>query len=273
MTEINAEDIDFENGDLFESAIVNGVNKTRDVIEAVTEGPDPLSPEWHDYVMSQFLDSELVEINGEKYPNAYGLRRVAEKLLGTIIATKPVQTFMSADSTTNSPGRVTVVYEVAIRLYETGDVKVVGDIAEVFSLNCDDMFLAYPAATACTRAEGRCLRKALKLRCVAAEEITRNKDVTKAVQAAIQSKPTDGSYNEADPISSAQIGLLDVKCKQMNIDLLKFINIGEKTYNKIEEVSKKTGSVMIQLLGEYQNNTKKVPDSIVGYDKNWRITK
>ena len=269
----NAQDIDFENSDLFESAVTHGINRETDVIEAVVDGPDPLSPEWHEYVMSQFLDSELVEINGEKYPNAYGLRRVAEKLLGTIVASKPVQTFMSPDSTTNNPGRVTVVYEIAIRLYETGEIKVVGDIAEVFSLNCDDMFLAYPAATACTRAEGRCLRKALKLRCVAAEEITRNRDVTKAVQAVMQTKPTDGSFNETDSISVAQIGLLDVKCKQMNIDLLKFINMGEKTYNKIEEVSKKTGSVMIQLLGEYQNNTKKTPESITGYDKNWRITK
>lgn len=266
-------DVDFENDNLFEHAVVGGISRETDVIEAAVEGPDILSPEWHDYAMSQFLDSELVEINGEKYPNAYGLRRVTEKLLGTIVSSKPVQTFMSSDSTTNNPGRVTVVYEIALRVHETGEIKVVGDMAEVFSLNCDDMFLAYPAATACTRAEGRCLRKALKLRCVAAEEVTRNKDVTKAVQAVVQSKPTDGSFNESDSISAAQIGLIDVKCKQLNIDLMKFINLGEKEYAKIEEVSKKTGSVMIQLLGEYQNNTKKVPDSIVGYNKNWRNDK
>ena len=36
-----------------------------DIVEGVTdpEIPDPLSPEWHDFVMSKFADNELIEIN------------------------------------------------------------------------------------------------------------------------------------------------------------------------------------------------------------------
>ena len=78
---------------------------TQNVIERAEEGPDILSAEWHDYAMGKFLDSELVEINGDKYPNCYGLRRVAELLIGTIIESKPIQVFMSPDSTTNTPGQ------------------------------------------------------------------------------------------------------------------------------------------------------------------------
>ena len=60
---------------------VPSVNK----IEVADDSPDQLSPEWHDYVMGQFQDYELVEINGEKYPNCYGLRRVVELLIGDIV--------------------------------------------------------------------------------------------------------------------------------------------------------------------------------------------
>ena len=251
--------IDNENVD----SIFDFTTPTQNVVERAEEGPDIVSAEWHDYAMEKFLDSELVEINGDKYPNCYGLRRVAELLIGTIIESKPVQVFMSPDSTTNSPGRVTIVYQVVFRSHEDGSIRTIGDIAEVFSLNCDDLFLAYPAATACTRAEGRCLRKALKLRCVAAEEITRNKDVAKAVRQVTNSAPTDGSYRDEDPISGAQTNLLTNKCKEMNIDVLKFINIGEKTYAKLNDVSKKTAINMIKLLNDYQNNSKPIPANIL----------
>jgi hypothetical protein len=244
-------------------SIFDFTTPTQNVIEGAEEGPDILSAEWHDYAMGKFLDSELVEINGDKYPSCYGLRRVAELLIGTIIESKPIQVFMSSDSTTNSPGRVTIVYQVVFRSHEDGSIRTIGDVAEVFSLNCDDLFLAYPAATACTRAEGRCLRKALKLRCVAAEEITRNKDVAKAVRQVTNSAPTDGSYREEDPISGAQTNLLTNKCKEMNIDVLKFINIGEKTYAKLNDVSKKTAINMIKLLNDYQNNSKPIPANIL----------
>jgi hypothetical protein len=236
---------------------------TTNKIEVASDAPDQLDPEWHNYVMKQFQDYELVEINGEKYPNCYGLRRIVELLIGTIVESKPTNLILSPDSTGNNPGRATCVYEVTIRDHDTGQLKKYGDVAEVFSLNCDDLFMAYPAATAVTRAEGRCLRKLLKVRCVAAEELTRNKDVGKAVREVIKSAPTDGGYQEEDPISGAQIKLLTNKCKEMNIDVLKFINLGEKTYARLEDVRKKVAINMIKLLNDYQNNSKPIPANIL----------
>jgi hypothetical protein len=107
------------------------------------------------------------------------------------------------------------------------------------------------------------LRKLLKVRCVAAEELTRNKDVGKAVRDMIKTSPTNGAYQEEDPISGAQTTLLTNKCKEMNIDVLKFINIGEKTYAKLNDVSKKTAINMIKLLNDYQNNSKPIPANIL----------
>ena len=235
----------------------------RDVIEPESDAPSMLSPEWSDYVMSKFSPDELVEIKGERYPTCYGLRRVTEELVGEIVESKPINLIVSPDSTFNNPGRVTCHYEVIVRSYATGRHKVVGDVAEVFALNCDDMFLAYPAATAVTRAEGRCLRKILKLKCVAAEEITRNKDVAKAVQNAITVSPaTDGEYDAEGKITDKQIGFIESKCDQLGIDVMKFINSGENKYSNIQEVTKKIASKMITLMQDYQNGKKKIPEGL-----------
>jgi hypothetical protein len=254
----NTLDIVEENDSIFDTT-----SPSTNIIESVDDSPHMLSPEWHDYVMTKFLDGELIEINGERYPNCYGLRRVVELLIGEIIESKPTNLIISSDSTGNNPGRVTCIYEVTIRSHENGQLKKYGDVAEVFSINCDDLFLAYPAATAVTRAEGRCLRKLLKVRCVAAEELTRNKDVGKAVRDMIKSAPTDGSYQEEDPLSGAQIKAIETRCGLLGIDIMKFINSGEKTYAKLEDVRKKVAIKMIGLLNEYQNNSKPIPLNIL----------
>ena len=83
-------------------------------------------------------------------------------------------------------------------------------------------------------------------------------------------KATDGEWKENDSISSAQVNFIDNKCKQLEINVMGFINMGENQYADVTEVSKKTASTMLAVLNEYQNKQKKIPANIVGYDKNWR---
>ena len=61
-----------------------------------------------------------------------------------------------------------------------------------------------------------------------------------------------------------------VWCKDVNVDVLKFINHGKESYDSIGKVSKSKASVMIKVLNEYQNKSKEVPASVVGYQTNWR---
>jgi len=84
------------------------------------------------------------------------------------------------------------------------------------------------------------------------------------VRDVIKTAPTDGTYKGEDPISDAQTKLLNNKCREMNIDVLKFINLGEKQYSRLDEVSKKTAINMIKLLNDYQNNSKPIPHEILG---------
>tara|TARA_R100001163_G_C5060178_1_gene196946 strand:- start:1651 stop:2418 length:768 start_codon:yes stop_codon:yes gene_type:complete len=243
--------------------------------EEVTDGDviatpkDPDMPEygtkeWNDHVMSHFRKDELIDGN----PICAGLRRVAAILLGDVIESGPDQIFPATDP--NGPGRATVVYSVAINWMNSGQVRVFKEVADVWHGNTDDLFCAHPVATASTRAEGRALRKALGVRCLAAEELAR-KDIVSIVKQSVQKdNPTDGEWDEDALISSSQINFVDNKCRQLDVNVMAFVNMGELDYEKIDDVEKKKASAMLGVLNKYQTKQTPIPEEVLGYNKNWR---
>jgi hypothetical protein len=225
--------------------------------------PSVTSEDWHEYVMSQFKPNELIDGN----PITAGLRRVVEVVLGEVIETGPVEVFPATDP--NGPGRATVIYRVVLEEYESGRTKSYSDTADVWHGNTDDLFCAHPVATACTRAEGRALRKALKLRVLAAEELAK-KDIVGIVQQSVNQQPTDGEWNPDEKVSPQQINFIDNKCSQLDIDVMKFVNSGSTSYPSINNVTKDTAKNMIVELNKYQNQTTNIPPEVKGYVSNWR---
>ena len=224
--------------------------------------PSIFSDEWSGYVMAHFKSNELIDGN----PICAGLRRVAELLLGDIVESGPEQIYPATDS--NGPGRATVVFKVVFNWMNEGTLRVFKEVADVWHGNTDDLFCAHPVATASTRAEGRALRKALKLRCLAAEELAK-KDIVNIVQESVKQAPTSGDYEAGKGISGQQIQFIDNRCNQLDIDVLGFINIGENTYGNIGDVTKDSAKKMIKVLNTYQNGSS-IPDKIKGYNINWR---
>ena len=224
-----------------------------------SEVPDMLSPEWNDYVMTFFTDRELIDGN----PLTAGLRRVAEMLVGEIISSKPVDVQRTE---TNDPiGKTTVVYEVQF-LVRNGDkeyIKTYADVADVWAGNTDDLFAVHAPATAATKAEGRALRKALKIRAVAAEELCK-----KDVSAYLSQQP--GQMDER--IKPEQIKYLDMNCKKLDIDVIKFINSGEKEYNSVYEVKRDTAAKMIDIINKIKRGDQDLKESLKGYNENWNET-
>lgn len=224
-----------------------------------SEVPDMLSPEWNDYVMTFFTERELIDGN----PLTAGLRRVAEMLVGEIISSKPVDVQRTE---TNDPiGKTTVVYEVQF-LVRNGDkeyVKTYADVADVWAGNTDDLFAVHAPATAATKAEGRALRKALKIRAVAAEELCK-KDVSAYLS------QQSGQMDER--IKPEQIKYLDMNCKKLDIDIIKFINSGEKEYNSVYEVKRDTAAKMIDIINKIKRGDQDLKDSLKGYKENWNET-
>ena len=224
----------------------------------------PLAPRygsegWSDYVMSQFDKSEMFDGN----PTCAGLRRVAELLLGDIVVSRPSQVWPATDA--EGPGRATVVFEVIFDWMNSGQMRTYSEVADVWNGNPGDVFCAHPVATASTRAEGRALRKALKVKCLAAEELTK-KDVVGIVQAAVSvTKPSSGEWQEEAKITTHQINFINTKCKQLDVNVLKFINLGKNTYDSIESVTKAKAIEMLNVLNDFQSNGD-IPDNCKGYD-------
>jgi hypothetical protein len=216
-----------------------------------------LSPEWHDYAMTLFHPSELVD----GHPLVAGLRRVSELVLGTIVFSGPTQVFPVQRE--DHHGRATVVFTV-----EFANGMRYSEVADSWEGNTDDMFCAFAVAIASTRAEARALRKALKIRGVAAEELTK-KDTAKIVRDISNNKnASEGEYDDQSRMSDAQYNFIDVKCKQLNID-------GEKLFARFsvdsgKKVSKKIASEIIDSLNDYQRDKSSIPQDIIGYKQEWR---
>lgn len=228
------------------------------------DAPSITSPEWHDFVMSQFDPSEVVENNKDKIPLTAGLRRVAELLLGRIVFSGPTQIFPPKDD--NSHGRAVVAWKIE---FENGSCF--SDVADCWEGNTDDMFCAYAVATAATRAEARALRKALRIRAVAFEEVTK-KDTASIVRAKSQLnavEATRGEYEDQSRMTDNQCNFIGVKCQQLNINptalLKELFNV-----SSVKRLSKKMASDVIDELNKFQRESVKIPQSIVGYVEDWR---
>jgi hypothetical protein len=230
--------------------------KTIDVVDDGT--PSVTDPGWNDYVMSKFIDKELYDGN----PLVHGLRRVAELVIGPIVRSGPTQVFPPQRD--DHHGRATVVFTVE---FENG--MIYSEVADCWEGNTDDMFCAYAIATASTRAEGRALRKALRIRAVAAEEMTK-KDTAKIVrELSAKKEVSDGGYDDSSRMSDAQHNFIDVKCKQLGVNgALLFTTVFNVDNNR--KITKKVASDIIDTLNEYQRDKTTIPEAILGYAEEWR---
>jgi hypothetical protein len=249
-----------ENEDnLFEEVELSTPSNTDTSVKNVVlqDAPSPLSFEWNEFVMGLFDETELVDGN----PLVAGLRRVSELVLGTIVFSGPTQVFPVQRD--DHHGRATVVYTV-----EFSNGIRYSEVADSWEGNTDDMFCAFAVAIASTRAEARALRKALKIKVVAAEELTK-KDTAKIVRQISSSKTSsDGDYNDQSRMSDAQYNFIDVKCKQLNID-------GKKLFKSLsldnsKKVSKKSASDIIDKLNDFQRDKSLIPEEMLGYEQEWR---
>lgn len=260
------------------------IDNPSDPIVASTEDGEPLEPresntmpaygsdEWDDFVMSKFKKGEVFSMpNGKPTVSCAGLRRVAEELLGDIVVSRPSQVFPAMDA--DGPGRATVVFEITIDWFNSGRMRTFSDVADCWHGNTDDLFCAHPSATASTRAEGRALRKALRIKCLAAEELAK-KDVASIVRMSVETSKKPQTTLEDDwsgdaIISSAQINFIDRKCQQADIDVQSFLNLGKDPIENINAVSKQTALKMIEHLNRIQSG-KGNKEGLGKYNPNWR---
>jgi hypothetical protein len=220
--------------------------------------PTPNDIGWTDYVLNLLSDDEKISGN----PTTDGLRRVFEIALDCVIIESTSNVVQSPD--TNNEKRATVVHNLTFVLNKLDspnnilNTRSVSGAADVYWGNCDKIYRNHPVAVAETRAEGRALRRALKLRkVVAAEELAKD----------VEDHP---DHDTISKITNNQINFIDVLSKRLDINVNKMLlKLGyeEKNIYNIEYTS---GVEISKLLSSYQQDLSSLTEDIKGYDSNWK---
>jgi len=216
--------------------------------------PSISDPEWSDYVLSKFEYDEMVDGN----PTVDGLRRITELLLGQVnsSSTEIVQV-----PTKENEGRATAIHTVSV-IMPNGDMRTVSGSGDAWHKNTDMPYSKFPVAMAETRAEGRALRRLLQLKkVVAAEELSQN-----------ATEETEDDYKTY--VNDNQINFIDIMCKSagrgLDINVESLVKTSYPHYTGIRELTHSQATKLIQELSHYQQNMETIPDSIKGYNADWR---
>lgn len=218
--------------------------------------PNPNDIEWTDHVLNFLSDDEKIGGN----PTTDGLRRIFEVVLNCTITESHSEVVQTPDI--NNEKRATVVHSLTFFLNgEDGDSAIkyrsVSGAADVYWGNCDKIYRNHPVAVAETRAEGRALRRALKLRkVVAAEEIAKD----------IEDHP---DHDTVTKITNNQINFIDVLAKRLDVNVVKLIENLALNSSNIYNIAYEDAVNIVQKLTTYQQ-TNTIPEELMGYNSEWK---
>jgi hypothetical protein len=226
-------------------------------IESPAKNVTPNDIEWTDHVLSLLSDDEKIAGN----PTTDGLRRVFEIALNCDIIDSSSNVVQSPSP--DNEKRATVVHTISYFLKdesvpEQSKHRSVSGAADVYWGNCDKVFRNHAVAVADTRAEGRALRRALKLRkVVAAEELAKD----------IEDHP---DANSVSKISNNQINFIDVLAKRLNINVVNLLDSLSIQTTNIYDMTHDDGVKSIKELSTLQTNLESIPEKLKGYDAGWK---
>lgn len=213
---------------------------------------------WTDYVLSLLSDDEKIADN----PTTDGLRRVFELALDCCVVEAKTEVVQAPDP--NNEKRATVVHTISYVLKNMGSedeslkYRSISGAADVYWGNCDKIYRNHPVAVAETRAEGRALRRALKLRkVVAAEEIAKD----------IDDHPDGDTVNK---ITNNQVNFIDTLSNRLNINVIKLLEQNNLETKNIYALSHDDAVSIIRILSGYQQNMQNIPELLIGYSNEWK---
>jgi hypothetical protein len=215
--------------------------------------------EWTDYVLSMLSDDEKIKGN----PTTDGLRRIFEKALNCRVIGSKSQVTQNPEP--NNEKRATVIHSITYRrLNETPNTPddlytvVVDGAADVYWGNCDKVYRNHPVAVAETRAEGRALRRALRLRkVISAEEMVENVD----------DHPDQNSVNK---ITNNQINFIDVIAQRLNINVSRLLETSGLDHKNIYNISHEDAVGIIRNLSKFQQDISLIREDIKPYSAEWK---
>jgi hypothetical protein len=212
---------------------------------------------WTDHVLELLSDDEKIKGN----PTTDGLRRIFEIAMDCVVTESTSEVCQSPDP--NNGNRATVVHSLTYVLNNCSpdspiNTRTVNGAADVYWGNCDKIFRNHPVAVAETRAEGRALRRGLKLRkVVAAEELAEEIE-------------DDIDASSVGKISNNQINFMDVLSKRLDINMQSMAEEMGLDKDNIRSLTHSSAVDIIRKLSGYQQNIDDIPEFIKGYNEEWR---
>jgi hypothetical protein len=237
-------------------ASTENIEQSDEVTESVTN-VSPNSIEWTDHVLDLLSEDEKIKGN----PTTDGLRRIFEIALNCTIIDSSSNVVQSPSP--ENEKRATVVHSLTYVLNDdtTPDetkYRSVSGAADVYWGNCDKVYRNYPVSVAETRAEGRALRRGLKLKkVVAAEEIVEN----------TEDHPDNNTVSKITP---NQINFIDVVAQRLNIDVIKLFKLHNLPQDNVYETLHEDAVNVIRILSKYQQNINDIPSDIMSYSSEWK---
>lgn len=239
----------------------NENTKQSEILTDETQTPIKVSIgdlDWTDFVLQQLSEDEKIQGN----PTTDGLRRVFEKVMNCTVI-QADSNLVQAPEPSNEK-RASVVH--SITWYDLNDdvpeackFKTVSGSADVYWGNCDKVYRNHPVAVAETRAEGRALRRAMRLRkVVAAEELSEHIE-------------DDISADNVTKITNNQINFIDVLAKRLDINVIELIKVLNINETNIKSILHQDALSIIRELSSYQQKIDDIPINVKGYVNNWSI--
>lgn len=218
--------------------------------------PDINDVEWTDYVLGLLSDDEKIAGN----PTTDGLRRVFEIALDCTVVESSSSVVQTPEPSNGNRATLTHTLVYVLNdpdIDEHFKARTVNGSADVYWGNCDKIYRNHPVAVGETRAEGRALRRGLKLRkVVAAEEIAK------------EVEDIDG--NNVNKITDNQLNFIDVLANRLDINVKSLVSNLKIENENIFGLAHEEAVTIIRRLSELQQNVDDIPESLMGYDSNWR---
>jgi len=241
-----------------DTAETNTENVSTTEVNTVATKPNPNDLLWTDYVLGLLSEDEKIADN----PTTDGLRRIFEIALDCCVIEARSDVVQTPEP--NNEKRATVVHTISyiLKNLDTDDdalkYRSVSGAADVYWGNCDKIYRNHPVAVAETRAEGRALRRALKLRkVVAAEELSKD----------IDDHPDADSVQK---ITNNQINFIDTLSSRLDINVIKLLEMNNMDTKNVYGLSHESAVSIIRVLSGFQQDMQKISENLRGYSNEWK---
>jgi hypothetical protein len=223
----------------------------------------PHDPKWVELILDKLEAREMID----GAPTTDGLRRVTEEVFGQIIGSE-TEILEIPSTNLKETIRCTAKHTLTIMRYDMGHMMQhsmmnggaplgiikVSACVDVLAENLPSPYNKHLVATACTRAEGKALRRALKIRIITAEEQQNSTEVVDEVE------------QQSDTITDQQLLAINALCKKLNVSMKKLVQRSYPSVTSTKELTRGNGRDIISTLSGFQRASK-LDESLLGYER------